>query len=403
MTTPRVQNSTLSVTNSPSDKFIFVVCQPGAEVAFKNHYSGLYTPLRLAFSRPGLVTFKAVPGRWPVPPEKGESKSASAEQSNQHAPAVPQPGSAIEVHQSTQVEPNLFARLVGEGLGSVRGPIALELAQRALQIAGSEFQAIHIFQRDAHLPGHQGFEPGPNELTQKIGQIFGELLRPICKSPPIINGICKPNDRVLDIILVEADSWLIGQHRAQQVWETWPGGALPIQTPEKVISRAYRKMTEALAWSQLPIAIGDSIVEIGSAPGGSCQRLLDCGLRVTGVDPAEMDPRLLQHPKFQHWRSKAAGIKRKMFSRFKWLTADANVAPNYTLDVVEDIVNYSTSRFEGLLLTFKLSSLEMVDQINAAVDRIASWGFTEVAARQLASNRRECCVYAKRNATNSSR
>ena len=146
----------------------------------------------------------------------------------------------------------------------------------------------------------------------------------------------------------------------------------------------------------MPVRPGDKVVEIGSAPGGSCQRLLDIGLEVTGVDPAEMDPLLLEHPRFEHWRSKAAGMKRKLYGRFKWLTADANVAPNYTLEVVEDIVTYPTSRFQGLLLTFKLSSYDMLEQIDASVERIRSWGFSDVRVRQLASNRRECCVAALR-------
>lgn len=163
-----------------------------------------------------------------------------------------------------------------------------------------------------------------------------------------------------------------------------------------MVSRAYLKIAEALAWSQLPVRPGDKIVEIGSTPGGSCQRLLDVGLDVTGVDPAEMDPLILEHPRFEHWRSKAAGLKRRLFSRFKWLTADANVAPNYTLEVVEDIVTYPTSRFKGLLLTFKLSSYDMLEQVEASAERIRSWGFADVRIRQLASNRRECCVAALR-------
>ena len=48
-------------------------------------------------------------------------------------------------------------------------------------------------------------------------------------------------------------------------------------------------MDEALQWSRLPVQKGDAVVEIGSAPGGACQRLLEGGLKVTGVDPSEMD------------------------------------------------------------------------------------------------------------------
>jgi 23S rRNA (cytidine2498-2'-O)-methyltransferase len=120
------------------------------------------------------------------------------------------------------------------------------------------------------------------------------------------------------------------------------------------------------------------------------------GLTVTGVDPGEMDPVILQHPRFQHWRSKAAAVKRRNYSPFRWLAADANVAPNYTLDVVQDIVTYPTSRIQGLLLTLKLPNYELLDQLDSYLDRIRSWKYQRVEARQLAHNRREVTVVAHR-------
>jgi 23S rRNA (cytidine2498-2'-O)-methyltransferase len=361
MTSPHVQDSSIPTPKTLPNRFIFVACQQGAEVPFKNRYMGKYTPFRLAFSRPGLVTFKI---------------------SYDQDPA--------------KLRPQWLARLVGEGVGNVRGLVAQESVEKTLELAGTDFQAIHIFQRDRALPGQHDFEPGPTELTQSIGVLFGQKLQSL-KVPPIsINAICPIGSKVLDVILVEPDQWLIGHHTAKAIWECWPGGAYPMSQPQKMVSRAYRKITEALAWSQLPMQVGDRVVEIGSAPGGSCQRLLDIGMHVTGVDPAEMDSLLLAHPRFEHWRSKSAGIKRKLFSRFKWLTADANVAPNYTLDAVEDIVSYPTSKFEGLLLTFKMSTYDMIEQVVAAAERIGTWGFSQVQIRQLASNRRECCLAAKR-------
>lgn len=166
--------------------------------------------------------------------------------------------------------------------------------------------------------------------------------------------------------------------------------------PPVMVSRAYLKMAESLAWSGLPFQAGDQVVEIGSAPGGAAQRLLDLGMFVTGIDPAEMDPVILEHTRFQHWRSKSSGIKRRNYHKFKWLVADANVAPNYTLDCVGDIVSYPSSRLQGLILTLKLSSYDLLDQLGNYLDRIRGWGFTRVQARQLGHNRRELCVVAAR-------
>ena len=362
MTSPHVQEAIASRANSNQDRFVFAACQQGAERPLKERFAGPGAPLRLAFSRPGLATFKT------------NDQNVSL------------------------LSKNWLARVAGEGLGNVRGKIAEELVAETLAIAGDGFQAIHIFERDRALPGSRGFEPGPSELTNAVGQIFADSFRNRANGAhqPLINSTCALGSKILDVILVEPDQWLIGTHTATEIQHCWPGGAYPVVAPDQMVSRAYLKIAEAVAWSQLPIQPGDRVVEIGSAPGGSCQRLLDVGCEVTGVDPAEMDELLLKHPRFEHWRSKAAGMKRKMYSKFKWLTADANVAPNYTLEVVQDIVNYPTSRFQGLLLTIKLSSYDLIDQVDAAMEQIRGWGFTRVKARQLASNRRECCISAQR-------
>ena len=362
------------------EQFVFLVCQHGVEPTLKKCWLGESSRFRLAFSRPGLLTFKVA----------GE-------------------GATLPQHW--------LIRQSGWGLGQLRGSQAEPMIRDALRLAGTQWDAIHIFHRDQDVPGVRGFEPGPTPLTTEIGALFEHHLRSFAavsrsegddelppvftpKAPvPTINQPCEPGSRVLDIVLVEPNQWLVGHHLAQDRHQCWPGGAFPVAPPAGMISRAYLKMAEAIAWSGLPIKSGDNIVEIGSSPGGSSQRLLDLGLHVTGVDPAEMHPLLMQHERFDHWRTKASGVKRRLFSKFRWLTCDANVAPTYTLEMLEDLVSYPTSRFEGLLLTIKLSSYDLVDQVPDYLSRIREWGFERVEVRQLAPNRQECAVVAQRSST----
>ena len=159
---------------------------------------------------------------------------------------------------------------------------------------------------------------------------------------------------VMDCILVEPDEWWVGYHQAQRVATRWPGGMLELKLPPHAVSRAWLKMEESLRWSELPIADGGRCAEIGSAPGGASQALLDRGIVVTGIDPAEMAPEVLQHPNFTHLRRRANQVKRREFRKIRWLTADMNVAPRYTLDVVEEIVTHPQINIRGMLLTLKL-------------------------------------------------
>lgn len=354
-----------------SEDFIFVACQHGAEGPIKQELTKAASVFRLAFSRPGLITFKVVRNAM-----ESENKVRSS------------------MHPTVELPQHPLIRQSGWVLKQVRGTHAGPMVEEVIAAVGGDWNCLHVFPRDIESPGENGFEPGVNPLCSEIGS----LLQKHWERPIPVNVTSSVGTKVLDVILVEPNLWLIGHHvvTGEQICTGWPGGTYSVPLPDGAISRAYLKMAEAIEWSQLPIKTGDAVVEIGSAPGGSTQRLLDMGLVVTGVDPAEMHPILLEQPRFTHWRAKSKAIKRKKYSQFRWLTADANVAPNYTLDAVEDIVTYPTSRFEGLLLTLKLSNYELLDQLNSYLKRIGSWGFTRVQARQLAHNRRELCVAALR-------
>jgi 23S rRNA (cytidine2498-2'-O)-methyltransferase len=164
--------------------------------------------------------------------------------------------------------------------------------------------------------------------------------------------------------------------------------------PEHAVSRAYLKMAEALAWSELPVKPSDEVAEIGCAPGGASQALMECGLTVMGIDPALPDERVLGLPNFRYIRKRGHEVKRREFRDTKWLTADMNVAPQYTLDTVEAIVTHSAVNVQGMLLTLKLLDWSLAEQIPSYLKRIQSWGYSHVAARQLSHNRQEVCVVA---------
>jgi 23S rRNA (cytidine2498-2'-O)-methyltransferase len=123
---------------------------------------------------------------------------------------------------------------------------------------------------------------------------------------------------------------------------------------------------------------------------------LNHGLKVIGIDPANMDPLVLANPNFTHWKKRGADIRRREFRPVRYLTADINVAPSYTLDTVEAIVTHPEVKIHGLLLTLKLLEWKLADQLPEFLDRVRSWGYGQVRARQLHHNRQEVCVAASR-------
>ena len=174
----------------------------------------------------------------------------------------------------------------------------------------------------------------------------------------------------------------------------WPGGVPLGDLSKPVISRAYWKMAEAIAWSRFPIVAGQWCVELGAAPGGACQYLLERGLHVIAVDPADLDDRLKSEPNLIHMRCRSREVRRARLKHARWLFADLNVAPTYTLDTVGDLVSSSKIGIHGMLLTLKLMSLDLVQNIPEFIARVAGWGFSGIHVRQLAFNRREVCLMA---------
>ncbi len=342
-------------------KFIFVICQSGANAAARDEL--LASPsLNLAFSRPGFLTFKVVPDH-PLPER-------------------------FALHST-------LARTYGWCVGKVAGQAGDDLIQQVL--AHPEFegcQHLHVFEREVVTPGTRGFEPGITPLAAAVADKFAKAIGDT-KPGLLINRVAQPDERIFDVVLVSPDEWWLGFHFGTTRPLRWPGGVPQFADHEtEVISRAYFKLSEALLWSGITIRPGDVCCEIGSAPGGACQLLLEKGARVIAVDPAEMDAQLMEHPHLTHLRRRGKEIRKKDLKQVRWLLADLNIAPNYTLDTVQEIVSHDQVNVTGMILTLKLTDWELVKDIPANMQRVKEMGFGVVKARQLAFDRQEYCLVA---------
>ncbi len=346
-------------------QFVFVTCQVGAGAAVKGEIARACPQWRLAFSRPGFLTFKC--------------------------PAEPRLSEDFDLQ-------SVFARTYGFSLGTVRGSSPEELARQVWQLAaGLPVRRIHAFPRDTSEPGYRDFEPGLNEAAWAAhAALIQNCPQPALLAPGAtdLKRPARRGELVLDCVLVEPTLWCVGYHRAKSIPSRWPGGMMPLELPPDAVSRAWLKTEEALRWSELPIPAGARVAEIGSAPGGSSQALLARGFDVTGIDPAEMHPAVLAHPNFHHLRKRSTQVRRREFRKIRWLVVDMNVTPNYTLTAVEAIVTHPLVNIRGMLLTLKLTDWRLAERVPEYLDRVRSWGYNIVRARQLQHNRREICVAA---------
>ncbi|TWT36405.1 putative 23S rRNA ribose 2'-O-ribose methyltransferase [Posidoniimonas corsicana] len=352
-------------------QYLFAACQAGAQNALKLEVERRAPDWRLAFSRPGFVTFKA-----------------------------PSP-----ITLASEAIPRMtFARTRGLSLGKASGSDQLdELAAQVWDneqvrqlVADHGPVALHVWRRDEQVPGAGGFEPGRDELSALVRTGVSAA----APEGALHNPQTAPTDgAVLDIALVEPNEWWLGAHQMRSRVDRWPGGTPSIRLPEHAVSRAYLKLEEALRWAALPTHAGDVWIELGCAPGGASQALLDRGMGVIGVDPAEVDPLLTEHPDFLHFKMRAGDVRRSELQPARWLACDVNAAPQYTLDAVEPVVTHPSITIRGMILTLKLPdwSLAEPDALDEVVKRVKGWGYKDVRLRQLAFNRCELCLAALRS------
>jgi 23S rRNA (cytidine2498-2'-O)-methyltransferase len=341
--------------------FIFVICQKGAEAATKQEILANHTNLKLSFSRPGFLTFKVDEAN-PLP-----------------------------IRFSLK---STLARTYGWSSGKLAGDDAGTLIDELLETElFSSADRVHLWQRDILLPGKNGFEPGVSVLAKELSsQIDSKSGR-----SDHVNQYAAANELVFDIVLVEPNEWWLGFHYATTAAGRWPGGAPKFDVTKEVFSRAYFKLKEALMWSGIKIGKSDVCAEIGSAPGGACQLLLESGCEVIGIDPAEMEAEILENPNFTHIRGRGYEVKRKDFKTVDWLMADLNVDPQGTVDAVSEIAAHDSVKLKGMVLTVKLSDWSAVSDVPKMMKQVRELGFQVVKARQLAFNRREFCLVAIKN------
>jgi len=290
----------------------------------------------------------------------------------------------------------VFARVVAHSLGQVRADDVDALAEAAVARGESRsWQAVHVWHR---LPTTRGTPmPPAGDVSAAIERRLGisEDDRRNSLGPLASGGIASPGELVLDCLLDSPERAWVGWHRAVSPVSCWPGGIYPRLLPAGAISRAWLKLDEAIAASGLRLAAGERACELGAAPGGACQRLLEAGLQVRGVDPAAVDPRLVAEPRFEHWRMRARDLRRRALRGFDWLLADMNIDPTSTIAALERFLGPGDVRPEGLIITLKLPDWNRAAELPAWLAAFERWGY-QPQARQLSSSAREISVVARR-------
>lgn len=319
--------------------FVFAACNPGSEGSLKNELARTRPELRLAFSGPGFVTFKT-----PAP-----------------------------VDASFEME-SAFARVYGVSIGALGVQEIAELA------------------RSERTPRVAVFPRGDDR--EAVARTREELLASGAFAP----GAPAIGDTVVDVAVdpaAKAPLW-VGAHVHTAERSVHEGGLLPVELHPQAPSRAYLKIEEAITRFDLPVRRGQRALELGSSPGGASFALVERGLHVLGVDPGEMDPRVLASPLFEHRKIPAGALKKQELpKRVDWVLADMNLAPPITLRYLARVVGPLKKSLRGAVVTLKMNDPTFEASIPDYVKLVLSMGFRTARAIQLPSHGREIAVVAR--------
>jgi 23S rRNA (cytidine2498-2'-O)-methyltransferase len=283
----------------------------------------------------------------------------------------------------------LYARAVVRSLGQVSGASDQErIAALRTLVAHTAWDTIHVWHRDPRLEAQTDSPVDPLAIRALLLEAYGK--------PASLPEAARPGDLVLDCLIDAADRWWVGWHRAHTPTSCQPGGMHPTALPADKVSRAWLKLDEAIATFGVDLRPGQRAVELGASPGGACQRLLEAGLMVVGIDPALVDDRVAAQPGFEQWRMRARDVKVKNFRGFDWIVADMNIDPRSTLESIGRIVTAAGVKPTGIIATLKLPDWSRAKELPGWLDQFRAWGFSP-RARQVSTGGREICVVALRS------
>lgn len=199
-------------------------------------------------------------------------------------------------------------------------------------------------------------------------------------------------DQVISIY-INAKKLFVGISKPVDNLSDWSGGAIRFMKEEDQISRAKFKLLEAEQRFGIDFSIARTALDIGAAPGGWTSLLLERGLKVTAIDPAAMNPRLLGNPNLKIYKKNASEVKLRD-QEFDLLVCDMSWDPRQMGRLVADLL-YALQSGGTAIITVKLMHKKPFQTVRDIL-RILEPSLFLIKAKQLFHNREELTLYLQK-------
>ncbi|MFD2117781.1 SAM-dependent methyltransferase [Paenibacillus yanchengensis] len=194
-------------------------------------------------------------------------------------------------------------------------------------------------------------------------------------------------------VYVSKQQVYIGVATPTEMLSDWPGGAIRFQREENQISRAKFKLLEAERIFSLDFSSYHTALDIGAAPGGWTSLLLERGLTVTAVDPAELHESIRQHPALTYLKKNANDVKFPS-NHYDLLVCDMSWSPLLMSRLILQLEG-ALQPSAIVIVTIKLMHKKPLQTIKEVINRLQAEFHLE-RAKQLFHNRDEITLFLRK-------
>ena len=196
--------------------------------------------------------------------------------------------------------------------------------------------------------------------------------------------------QLVQVCLLDAGQAAVGVLPARAAQSLYPGGRLRVRVRGAAPARSARKLAEALMLMGHGPEPSEVCVDLGAAPGGWSQVLLERRCHVVAVDPGSLAPDIAR--RVEHLRMNAFSFAPDIPA--DWVLCDMAYRPLEVAALLAKWARRHWARF--LVANFKLPMKRRVEMLGRLREILESGGWTDLRFRQLYHDREEITVWGWR-------
>ncbi len=214
-------------------------------------------------------------------------------------------------------------------------------------------------------------------LTQRLG---------------VVSDVRDPDQVVSVVVARRPDGRAVayfGLSDASDNLSSWPGGMRRFAREPGQISRSEFKLLEAMEAFDIELRAGGVALDLGAAPGGWTRVLVERGLSVVAVDPAELHSSIASRPEVTHHRMRVQDLPRAgSLPRFDVVTNDMRIDARDSARSMRGIRRLLSPMGGTGVVTLKLPTRRAVSVMRSAIDLLER-DYRVRGVRNLFHNRQE--------------